>query len=327
MSIDERHVTTALQAYARGLDVTDADLDHLEAQLGERLHPAPRQNGPRHPWEWAVAACAVVALVLAVTALWRTRAQETLPATTPPPSITARELAGLWVVELANSDGYLWHFSGDGRRAVSRTPEQYVDLGGNFEPFTLGPGDVFTFPVDGGSCRATVGWAGQGRMTLTPLEVQDNCPYFPDGEVWPFTRVSPASVAGTAMVRSPNVTVAQLPATQQVSLDDVVGTWLLQGTGTTLVVAPGPAGRAQYVLDDDGDGTVDPDQRGTLTLRPDGGVVLRPSTGAPCDTVYSRVANTGATLEVELDEAGCGRVGATHGAWFELTRVTWIRLN
>ena len=118
MTVDERSVTTALKAYARGIDVTDADVDRLEARVGERLHGAPHQLGGRRPWEWAVAACAVVALVLAMTALWRTRAEETVPATS---SITRADLAGVWLSDVSRGGGWLWHFTRDGRIGFTNT--------------------------------------------------------------------------------------------------------------------------------------------------------------------------------------------------------------
>jgi hypothetical protein len=81
----------------------------------------------------------------------------------------------------------------------------------------------------------------------------------------------------------------------------------------------GTACATEYILDDDGDGTVAPDRRGTVTVRPDGAIELRPSEGTPCDTTYSRLMTTGATLAAELADSSGGRIGAA--------RDTWIRLN
>lgn len=323
MTIDERSITTALQSCARGIDVTDADLDRLEERVNDRLHPASRAQvrGGRR-WDWAVAACAVLALVIAMTALWRTRVEEPLPATPPPTTITPADLAGVWLVDVGDSDGYLWQFTADGKLDMTNSPEQYVDLLRVLGEYTLGADDVLAFHSDPVPCRATVRLAGEGRMTLTPIVGQENCDLFKNDVWWPFTRVSPASVAGTAMVKSPNLLAGHpdTPATPAVSTDDLVGTWLLQGTGTILVVITDPSSPdGRYTLDDDGDGAISPDQRGTATVRSDGGVVLRPSEGAPCDTVYSTAATTGTTLEAELADSSCGRIGGT--------RDTWIRLN
>ena len=144
MSIDERLVTTALHAYTRDLHVTDLDLDRLEARIDERLHPAPGVNQGRRRWDWAVAACAVVALVLGVTALWRTRTQETVPATPTPNPITSADLTGVWMVD-EPGDAYLWYFTPDGRRATSDSAQRYFNLERDFEEYTLEPGGVLRF--------------------------------------------------------------------------------------------------------------------------------------------------------------------------------------
>jgi hypothetical protein len=104
-------------------------------------------------------------------------------------------------------------------------------------------------------------------------------------------------------------------------MNDVTGTWLLRGTGTTLVVVPTSSIEGEYVLDDDGDGWSAPDERGSVTLRPDGSVVLSPTEGddRPCATVFRRVLTTGATLEGEAAENSCGWIGRQQG--------TWIRIN
>ena len=259
MTIDERHVTIALQTHARGLDVTDADLDRLEARVNERLHPARRPNGPRRPWEWAVAACAVVALVLAVAALWRTRATETVPAS---PTITPSDLAGLWLVDEQGGE-WVWEFSADGRLAVSTTASGYIKRY-HHTTFTL-EGDVLSFRDMGEVCRSTVGLSAEGRMTLTPVGGPVRCRLWDPGEgmPWPFIRVSPASLPG-AMLTVRNSDRLRAP-TESGSMTDVVGTWLLRGTGTILVVMRTSSGVGEYVLDDDGDGQVDPDQQGTLS--------------------------------------------------------------
>ena len=315
MTFDERRVTIALREYARGIDVTDPDLDRLEAGLDERLHPASRRDRGRRPWDWAVAACAVVALVLGVTALWRTGVEETMPAA---PSTTPADLAGTWLVDVEGDD-WLWHFAADGRLAFSSTASAYIKRYDETS-FTL-EGDVLSHPDRGEVCRSTVRLSAQGRMTLTPVLGPARCSLWDrgDGVPWPFIRVSPASIPGTTLaVRNLD---RQRPPTQAESVGDVVGTWLLEGTGTILVVARTSPGVGQYVIDDDGDGFISPDQRGRLILRPDGGVVLSPERGPQegCETVYSRVVTTGATLEVELDATSCGRLGAA--------RHTWIRLN
>ena len=128
------------------------------------------------------------------------------------------------------------------------------------------------------ACRATA-QSGEGRMSLTPLEGQPDCGPFVDGEAWSFIRVSPVSVAGAALTQRPN-SAAPSPARVVESVNDVAGTWLLQGTGTILArPVAGSSDGAEYLVDDDGDGWAEADQRGTVTLGPDGGVALHPTEG------------------------------------------------
>lgn len=321
MTIDERSVTQALRAYAEGVDMTDTDLDRLEAQLEERLQEQSALERRRLPLQLAVAACAVAGLVLAAAALWRTGVDETMPAAPTTPSLTTADLAGVWMVEQRHSAGHLWHFSAGGGRDTTSDPRELFDLAGeSFEPYVLEPGGVVSLDDDGAACRATAGSSAEGRMSLTPLEGQPDCGPFVNGEAWSFVRVSPVSVAGAALVQRPN-SLAPSPARVVESVNDVSGTWLLQGTGTILGIAADSADGAEYLVDDDGDVRAEADQRGTVTLGPDGRVVLHPTegTGQGCDTVYEGVLTTGTTLEAELADTSCGRVGGAGS--------TWVRLN
>ena len=317
MTPDELHLTTALRTYARAVEVTDADLDLLEARLEEHIHPTSPRVPRNRPWQLAVAACAVTALVLAATALWRTEVNETLPAS---PSLTPADLAGVWMVNEATSAGHLWHFTADGQRATTNNPEEYFALEQDLEWFSIGAGDVFTIPDMEDDCRATVHFAPEGTMTLNPLGEANDCEMFTSDRVWRFVRLSPVSLAGATLTEHPYVWPS-IPAAEPVHVRELAGTWLLRGTGTILVVRYTSPDEAEYVLDDDGDGPTLADERGSASLRPDGGLVLHPTEGADqgCDTVYEGVLTTGNTLETQLAETSCGRAGAVSG--------TWIRLN
>ena len=316
MTPDERRLTTALRTYTRGVEVTDADLDLLEARLEERIHPTtPRV--PRHrPWQLAVAACAVTALVLAATALWRTGADETLPAS---PSLTPADLAGVWMVDGGQSGGHLWHFTPDGRRTTTDNPEEYFALDEDLGPYTLGAGDVFTLSEDA-NCPATVHLAPEGTMTLTGLSESSDCGIFTSGEKWRLIRVSPVSLSGATLTKHPAAGPA-FPAAEPETMSELAGTWLLRGTGTLLVLRTTSPRSADYVLDDDGDGPAAADQHGTATLLADGGLVLHPTEGDEqgCDTEYQRVLTSEIRFEAELADSSCGRVGGAQS--------TWVRLN
>lgn len=248
-----------------------------------------------------------------MTALWRTRTEETLPAS----SITRADLAGTWLVDF-QGENWLWYFGADGRLVWSSAARDYVDRPAETTTFTL-EGDVLSLPGAGQSgCRGTVRLSGEGRMTLTPVADSLRCSMFDGLDSWPFIRVSPASVAG-AKLTSWHPELRRM-ARDLEFMEDVAGTWLLQGTETILAVVRTSAGDGDYVIDDDGDGLVDPDQWGTFILRADGGAVLRPEGGAPprCDTVYSRVVTTGATFTMEMADSSCGGLGAERGTWIKL---------
>ena len=176
MTPDERRLTTALRTYARGVEVTDADLDRLEARLEERIHP-PSPRVPRHrPWQLAVAACAVTALVLAATALWRTKGtvDEPVPAK-PPTTRDATAGAPTGPVYLAA-----------GRLHIGPEP---VDLGRFTAQFTRLAGGVVTVEADTNAPRvAWRSWAGQTKVigsnpwpAVEPFSIRRN----EHGNPWP----------------------------------------------------------------------------------------------------------------------------------------------
>jgi hypothetical protein len=332
MTLDERHLTTALRTYARAVEVTDADLELLESRVRERIHPSSPRGPRNRPWQWAVAACAVTALVLAVTALWRAEVRGTAPAS--PASITPADLAGAWLAVDEDGGGWIWYFTANGGVHQSNRVADQLDSSA-FDPtsepdFTLEPGNIVSFvdyvgPGDSISseplpCRAMAGLAPEGRMTLTPISGQNLCGLLDDGRARHYVRVSPISVAGAALVQAPGRHGAG-PAFEPEYMVDLAGTWLLKGTGTVLYVNRTGLREGEYVLDDDGDAGTDPDEVGTVALRPNGGAVFHPTdgTGGACYRVYQRVLTTTTTFEAELDDASCGVLGGSNG--------TWVRLN
>jgi hypothetical protein len=74
------------------------------------------------------------------------------------------------------------------------------------------------------------------------------------------------------------------------------------------------------VVDDDGDGSVRPDQRGMLTVDADGSVRPQTQTSSEggCAPVFSKAISYGATLVTTSGPNGCFRAGSTQ---------TWLRLN
>ncbi|WP_377642013.1 hypothetical protein [Oryzobacter terrae] len=319
MTIDERQVTTALRRYADDLMVTDEDVARLEEDFGQRRRHHRRFGERAVPdlrsWQWAVAACAVVALVLAVTALWRTGRPATLPAAPAPTTtltpVSAADLVGAWMVDQDDSGGHIWYFTADGGRSTANTVDEFQALQSDLEPYTVGAGNVLTFE----GCRAVVDVSAEGRMTITPLPDQDACPW-PSGEAWPFVRLSPASPAGEALERHPAPKVTWTPEPVD-DVGDLVGAWLLRGTGTMLVVERAGPGRGAYVLDDDGDGFASPDEQGTLSVGSGGSVTLDPAVaGDPgCRVTLEGLRTSGSQLQGTVPPAGCGVLDGSDGVW------------
>jgi hypothetical protein len=318
LSVDERQVTTALKRYARDVSVTDDDLDRLHARVEERVHPSRRGDRSIRPWEVAVAACAVVALVLAATALWRTSRTQTMPAVpVPTPStapVSARDLVGAWMVDEADSNGHVWYFTADGRWTTANTPAEHLDLAADLSAYSVEQGNIVVFE----SCRAVDDLDAEGRMSLTPQPIREACPWA-TGTARPFVRLSPASPAGRALLRHPFVYASQ-PPTPVDSVADLVGTWMLRGTGTMLVVTDLGQGRGQYVADDDGDAWSAPDERGTLTVGADG-VTLHPTVrGDPdCAGVLGGLVTTRTTLLGPTLVPGCALLTGSDGSWFRMS--------
>ena len=118
----------ALRSVAGGLEVSDADVARLEREfiVGRSSRPQrlvrPRQN-------WPVAACAVLALALALTALWAVGGGRGIPATAAPSALasrplTAADLVGVWRVDYDPSP-IVWVLNANGKAAIWSTPRRF----------------------------------------------------------------------------------------------------------------------------------------------------------------------------------------------------------
>ena len=180
----------------------------------------------RSPWDLTVAACAVVALVLAVTAR-RSGRTETMPAAPPTTgtvsSVSRADLTGVWMPEHGNSLGHLWLFTADGRWTTTNTARGFRDAAGELVPYDLEAGDTLRF----GTCRKAVRLGTEGRMTLSALPGETTCDRFPESSL-PFIRISPSSLPGNFIQRQPYAgppTTARKAST----MDDVGGAGLVAG--------------------------------------------------------------------------------------------------
>jgi hypothetical protein len=104
-------------------------------------------------------------------------------------------------------------------------------------------------------------------------------------------------------------------------LTQLEGSWVHQESNRVLVIGlPFVGDGLTYALDDDGDGSVRPDQRGVLTIDTDGVVRAEPEAGSEggCAPAFSKVVSNTATLATTGSAGGCFPKGSTQ---------TWLRLN
>ncbi|MFW5470149.1 hypothetical protein ACOCJ4_08905 [Knoellia sp. CPCC 206435] len=145
-----------------------------------------------------------------------------------------------------------WSLAADGEMlAVMYAPAYLEGFAG--DRLVSRSGDVYTVSLAQG-CTET--WRVRGELQLERLSPE---PY----------------LAGELSIPP----VAETPGFG-IEKDVVDGVWLHPGTGTVLAVGrPWGGSVLRYVLDDDGDGASDPDQRGRVTV-PDNGVpVFQPDAG------------------------------------------------
>jgi hypothetical protein len=318
--VEEVRIATALHRFADGLSVRDLDVDRLEAEFQRRVQPQ-RGRAPRPSrWDWTVAACAVLGLVLGAIAIWNDTHREVEPAR---PSLQLSDLVGLWREH--GTEGYLgwlWEVHADGTTGTFSSPQGYLSgLDWPRSRVTVS-GDVATEVLDkttdaGAPCITQSRIELSGFTDMTTTTVRDNCTTVPS--VLHFTRISPVPLA--APITS-SLFGSTRPAGAISDVDQLVGSWIDADTGRLLVIVPPLRGKdCAYLLDDDGDGMVHPDQRGAVIVRPDGSVQFLPDDGggSACPNVYSRVTTDLATLQAVVDTAACP--GAAPSA------VRWIRLN
>ncbi len=328
MNAMEDRTREALHRVADGLVVSEHDLDRMEGNLMTLIDTRPTEGpaSPRHRRDWVVAAVAAAALVVAGVALWR--------ANTAPPSQPADRLApspsqklmppglvGLW---RAQDSPWLWEITSDGRILNTDTAAGYlrgatdVRGGDGATTITRRDGDLYTLaetspPRPAGDCETF-------RIRVVSAEtatLADGCPSSGESLLLTLERVSPRGASAPRLApRSPSE--AAFTVTQLLSLE---GTWVNEATHQVMAVGRASAGAPfTYLVDDDGDGSVRPDQRGQLTMGADGSVRPEPGTpvGGGCAPDFSKVVSTTATLVTTSGANGCFPAGSTQ---------TWLRLN
>jgi hypothetical protein len=329
----EGRTRDALHRAAEGLLVSEHDLDRMEGNLMTLLdsRPTDEHAPPRRRRDWAVAAAAAVALVVSGVALWQanTNSRPTQPAVRPAPqpglSLVPPELVGLW--QATPDSPWLWEFTTDGRILSTATAAGYlrgaadvrggdgalqiVERHGNLYDLTDTSSPITT-AADDNQCH------GIRIQVVAPETVtfRDEC----SGDAGISLRLERVSRRdpGAAALGPRFATEVARRVTLGTQLE---GTWVNQETNRVLVVATPSAGEGMsYLVDDDGDGSIRPDQRGVLTVAADGSVRPHPETTSKegCAPVFSKVVSNTATLVTTSGRNGCFPVGSTQ---------TWLRLN
>ena len=334
MNAMEGRTREALHRVADGLIVSEHDLDRMEGNLMTLLdsRPTDEHAPPRRRKDWAVAAAAAVALVVSGVAFWEANhdSSPTQPAVrpAPSPSLVPPELVGLWQ---NHESPWLWEFTDDGRILNTESADGYVrgagDLRGGDGAMTIVErhGNVYTLkdsnPTSTDTADTATGPAngcGTRIQVVAPETVtyKDECSG-DAGIALRFERVSPRDPAAPALEPRFPQGVARL-VTEGSQLE---GSWVNTATNRVLMVGQPSAGNGRgYVVDDDGDGSVRPDQRGALTVGADGSVRPQPQTSAKggCAPVFSKAISYVATLVTTSGPNGCFPAGSTQ---------TWLRLN
>ena len=316
----EARTRAALHRVTDGLLVTEHDMDRMEDELMTLLETRPSEGkvARRGRWEWAVAAAAVAALVVGGAALWQVNHEQTVPAVpAPAPAPTwplvQPELVGLW--QNQPDSPWLWEFSTDGRVLITDSVAGY--LKGESPASTriaARRGDRITMRDDADD-HSNCAPSRVEFISPERVDLHDGCQ--PDSEPLHLERISPRNPAAAALpARFPQE--VSRPVTEETQLE---GTWLHLESGRVLAVgSPSVDGALSYLTDDDGDGSAHPDQRGVLTVEPDGSVRPQPTAGdaGACAPAFAKVVSTTATIITTSADGGCFPAGSTQ---------TWLRLN
>ena len=323
----EQQVAERLQAYGKGLPVTDHDIRAAGEELRSRLDPDahPRMR----PWALAVAASvAVLALVAGAVAL-RGGDEESapnLPATEPEirapdgAAPTVELLAGIWKLD---DSPYMMRFGADGTFAFDNTGRLEEPSGsgtyrvdGRAIEFTMLGGTLFDA---GFGCPGAwlVGLPEEGRLNTVHTRSPITAGCFQDeadvGQEGVMTRVSPPSPASAAIVGD------EAGATELVSVgrqDEFNGLWLQQETGRLLHLEI----IGTYTVADDGQLGAAPDDGGNYVITQPGVLTLTSVQGskdcaAGDSTTLEQVRINSSTLIVGTSVSTCQGQADLSGSW------------
>ena len=321
MNALELRTSEALHRVADGLPVSEDDMDRMEGELMTLLETKPSQVAvPRRSrWDWGVAAVAAGALALGGAALWQVNHEKVSPAApAPAPTwpLVPRELVGLW--QNQPDSPWLWEISADGRITSTDTPAGYLQGSDLVGTVVQRSGDRYTLAEPGATPRPAGDCTGlvlrvTGSDTLNLREV---CPAG-GGLDLDLERVSPRDPS-TGQLEPRFPVEVERHVTLKTQLE---GSWVNQESDHVLVIGlPMVDDGLSYAMDDDGDGSVRPDQRGVVSVDAAGVVRAEPEVGSEggCAPAFSKVVSNTATLVTTSSAGGCFPEGSTQ---------TWLRLH
>ncbi|WP_404383327.1 hypothetical protein LL946_18430 [Knoellia locipacati] len=306
MSEVEARTREALHHVVDDLDVTDGDIARLEAELMGALAAPRLRGGPpvvppaRRRWGLAAAAVVVAAAIAGGLALSADDSQTPSPAGAPTsdqPLIPA-DIVGTW--QNVPESPWVWVFTADGRVGTYSTAGGY--LAGELPIHVVSrSGDLYTVREEGCDRPLHLRTVSPGVVLAT--FPKNSCTGEDEPDQLSLERISPAPYLDGEL--SPRALSEVGPGSRSPFLH---GVWLHVETHTLLVVGdPWRSGLLRYVLDDDGDGLTDPDQRGRVTLREDGSPVFLPDSGVQpsCPLILSSVTITGGQMRTTSPSDGC----------------------
>ncbi len=312
MNTVESSLREALHEAMDDVHVTDADVARLESAVAARQAGVSHRESSRRTWRMVALAAAVVVTAAVGVAQWRDDREPTRPAGAPQsdqPLVPGR-LVGTW--RNVPDSPWVWVITADGRVAAYSSADEY--LAGEFgNQVVRRSGDLFTMKA--GSCDEVWRVRSVNPGTLVSTFLESSCET-PAGEELSLERISPEPYLGGAL--SPNAGSDDAKAC--CSSPFIHGIWLHVETGRVLAIGnPRGSTVVRYVLDDDGDGVTNPDQRGRVTLPEGGPPVFRPDTSDArgCVLAFSSFSIVDTTMTTTSEGGGCLPAG----------KVQWVRVS
>lgn len=324
MSTVEARTREALHDVVDSLAVTDDDVSRMEAELVTALARPRRLGGgggvplTRRRWGLAAAAVVLAAAVAGGLALSSDDREAARPAGQPvsdQPLVPA-DIVGMW--QDAPDSPWVWEFRADGEVLAVMNAAAYLE-GFAGDRVVSRSGEVYTVSLAQG-CEET--WrirpVRPGILGISIPASDCGDPESLEGGELQLERLSPDPHLAGELSVPPVVPTPGFPVGRHV----IDGMFLHVESGTVLAIGnPWRGSVLRYVLDDDGDGATDPDERGRVTV-PDSGVpVFQPDAGgggSGCELRFASTLMTKESMTTTSTGGGCLPGPGPH---------TWVRLS